>query len=407
MKVLVSAYACEPNRGSEPEVGWRWMTEMSKYHEIVVLTRANNKEVIESYIMEHPQACRGIRFVYFDLSDSFKKWKKRLNIHELYYILWQRKARKKIDELLAEENFDLMHMVTFASFRYPVFLNRLAVPVVWGPVGGAEIAPWSLLWYRLCFPACGKEVIRNLATTFSSMAVRWVDPTRTSGGRVIASTPRTQAILERKGIQSRLMPTIGLNVKQDSPVIDPPSVSGGLKFIFVGRLVLLKGVYLLIEAFAKADISNASLTIVGDGCERRRLESMVDQFGISGRVNFLGQVSKNELPALYAQHHVVVGPSLYESGGYMVLEGFQQRRPAIVLDVGGPALSVDSSCGIKIPVGSGNDVVKHLADALCYYHQNPDQITIHGQAGYEKLERVYAWGEKSKIMAKVYYEAVS
>ena len=51
VKILLSAYACEPNKGSEPEVGWKWATTLSKLgHEVHVITRLNNKENIENYL---------------------------------------------------------------------------------------------------------------------------------------------------------------------------------------------------------------------------------------------------------------------------------------------------------------------------------------------------------------------
>ena len=40
---LVAAYACEPNEGSEPGVGWNWSIELSKYHNVIVITRENNR----------------------------------------------------------------------------------------------------------------------------------------------------------------------------------------------------------------------------------------------------------------------------------------------------------------------------------------------------------------------------
>lgn len=402
----MSAYACEPGKGSEPEVGWRWMSEMSKHHDVVVVTRANNREVIENYLKSHIDDYSGVQFVYFDLSDRLMKWKKRLGLHQLYYLLWQYNVRRLIDRVLDEKNVDLVHLVTFASFRYPVFLSRLKVPVVWGPVGGAEQAPWSLLWYRLRFPACIKEIIRNVATALSALLVPWIDPTRTSQGSVIASTPMTQAVLHRQGIDACLMPTIGVGLKQ--PIIEnaAPPISEGLRFIFVGRLVLLKGVHLLLDAFEKASLHNATLTIVGDGSERSHLEALAIKLGIGDRVKFVGQIPKQELAQLYAEHHVVVAPSLYESGGYMVLEGFQQCRPAIVLDVGGLAMSVDSNCGIKVPIGKGSEVVMGLADAMSYYQDNPESITKHGKSGYEKLNQIYAWSQKANQMVGVYSKAV-
>ena len=46
-KILVSAYSCEPNRGSEPGVGWTYVKEMSKYFDLIVLTRVDKRQIIE------------------------------------------------------------------------------------------------------------------------------------------------------------------------------------------------------------------------------------------------------------------------------------------------------------------------------------------------------------------------
>ena len=48
MKILISAYACEPNSGSEPEVGWSWIKALSKNNKnkITVITRKSNKKKI-------------------------------------------------------------------------------------------------------------------------------------------------------------------------------------------------------------------------------------------------------------------------------------------------------------------------------------------------------------------------
>ena len=51
LKILLSAYACEPNKGSEPEVGWKWATTLCRLgHEVHVVTKSNNKQNIEQYL---------------------------------------------------------------------------------------------------------------------------------------------------------------------------------------------------------------------------------------------------------------------------------------------------------------------------------------------------------------------
>ena len=55
MRILLSAYACEPNKGSEPEVGWKWAITLSKKgNEVYVITRKNNKNNIENFLKKKP-----------------------------------------------------------------------------------------------------------------------------------------------------------------------------------------------------------------------------------------------------------------------------------------------------------------------------------------------------------------
>ena len=46
MKILISAYACEPNRGSEPGVGWHTVWELAKNLEVWVLTRPDDVTIL-------------------------------------------------------------------------------------------------------------------------------------------------------------------------------------------------------------------------------------------------------------------------------------------------------------------------------------------------------------------------
>ena len=50
--IIVSAYSCEPLKGSEPAVGWNWVLELGKRNRVHVITRANNQTVIEQHLPE-------------------------------------------------------------------------------------------------------------------------------------------------------------------------------------------------------------------------------------------------------------------------------------------------------------------------------------------------------------------
>jgi hypothetical protein len=152
LKILLSAYACEPNKGSEPGVGWNWALELAKQnHRVCVLTRLSNRPSIESALASSGEV-PGLRFVYFDLPGWARWWKKGLRGIYLYYFLWQIGAFLAARELHKQDRFDLVHHVTFVSIRQPSFMGLLGIPFIFGPVGGGENTPWAL---RRSFPFRG------------------------------------------------------------------------------------------------------------------------------------------------------------------------------------------------------------------------------------------------------------
>ena len=61
LRVLVSAYACEPGRGSEPGVGWHWVREIARFNEVWVITRMNNRKAIETALAVLAGECEDVR----------------------------------------------------------------------------------------------------------------------------------------------------------------------------------------------------------------------------------------------------------------------------------------------------------------------------------------------------------
>src|SRR5689334_1608905 len=118
LRVLISAYACEPNKGSEPEVGWKWAMHMAQFHDVTVLTRSNNRAPIEKALSILPPDQRVPKFVYHDMGRFVLFLKKAFGITQIYYILWQKSAHKVIADLHKRECYDLMHHLTFAAYRY-------------------------------------------------------------------------------------------------------------------------------------------------------------------------------------------------------------------------------------------------------------------------------------------------
>jgi len=117
-----------------------------------------------------------------------------------------------------------------------------------------------------------------------------------------------------------------------------------LIILFVGRLVRVKGVDDLIQAFAllPEDLrSRSQLWIVGAGEEESSLHTLTHRLGISERVRFWGSVPNGDLPNYYASADLFVGPSIVtregqeEGQGVVFLEAFAARLCVLTTRTGG------------------------------------------------------------------------
>jgi len=205
----MSAYACEPGKGSEPEVGWQWAMRMARFHDVTVLTRANNRAAIEPAVAAMPAGKPLPEFVYHDLSPQWTSLKRRLGVTQLYYVMWQRSARALIRAFGGKPaHFDLLHHTTFASYRYPTAITGHGIPTVWGPVGGMESVPLAhVSWSHP--RSLARELARNAGTRFSAPQL---DRCVAAGGLHAGAGQHEamQRALTELGIDSTLMPTIGM-----------------------------------------------------------------------------------------------------------------------------------------------------------------------------------------------------
>src|SRR6266571_2530702 len=120
LKILISAYACEPGEGSEPGVGWNVAVEAARRHEVWVITRANNRRVIEAELARNPIPT--LQMVYHDLPRWTRWWKRGARGTRLYYYLWQLALYPVIRRLDRKIRFDVTHHVTFVNYWMPSLL---------------------------------------------------------------------------------------------------------------------------------------------------------------------------------------------------------------------------------------------------------------------------------------------
>jgi glycosyltransferase involved in cell wall biosynthesis len=404
LKVLMSAYACEPNKGSEPEVGWQWALQMARFHDVTVLTRANNRVAIEQELAALQGTIPLPRFVYHDEGPFFLRLKKRFRAVRSYYVLWQISAWKIIHRLQAENSYDLLHHVTFAGFRYRTAIWGHGVPTIWGPIGGVESIPWQLLpwkYPRSLFP----EVARNLNNLLQSAPFHVLPKRAQTTTVTLVSTQEMERTFRQLGFKTTLMPTIGLQTSR--PNTRPrPQRTGPLKLLFVGNVITLKGIDFAIEALHESG-TNATLTVVGSGNFMASVRKLAARLGLEQRVEFRGRLPRQETLNLYSHFDLFVLPTLHDTGGYAVIEAMFHGLPVVCLDCGGPRLAVKDGAGVRVPLGSRKQVISGLAGAFRQYDQNRALLLEHGRTARAIIEQEYDWDKKGLRLNAIYEHAAA
>lgn len=128
----------------------------------------------------------------------------------------------------------------------------------------------------------------------------------------------------------------------------------GTQLMFVGRLSAVKGVPVLLEAFAQARAArpDLQLTLVGDGPDRAALEAEAAGRGLTEAVSFTGYRSQAEVAGMLAQHDVLVLPSFAEGVPVVLMEAAAAAMPVIATAVGGVGELVrHDDTGLMVPPG--------------------------------------------------------
>jgi glycosyltransferase involved in cell wall biosynthesis len=394
MKILMSAYSCEPGVGSERGVGWNMAIEAAKYHQVWVLTRPDeSKQAIEAELKSRP--IPNLHFIYFTLpfwQDSLR-WGQS-GAMQIHYYLWQIQAYFVARKLHRELDFDIAHHVTFVKYSSPSLLSLLPIPFVWGPVGGGESAPMSF-WADFSLKNKLYETLRWLWRSIGEL-----DPfARTTAQRSTIAYAATEdtAILIRKMGAPRVEVAAGIALSQ--PDIErlaqcPPPIQSPIRFLGIARLLHWKGIHLGLRAFALANLADAEYWLLGEGPELERLQALAIDLGIADRVKFCGLQTPSAVQIQLGQCSALVHPSLHDSGGFVCLEAMAAGRPAIQ--------QVTAATGFKVPAHDPVQAVAALAEAMIQIATNQDLRVQMGKAGQQRVKNYYSWEARGKSLANTY-----
>jgi glycosyltransferase involved in cell wall biosynthesis len=185
-----------------------------------------------------------------------------------------------------------------------------------------------------------------------------------------------------------------------SPMPDPPV---SFCFIKLHRHVYGPDILLRAFAFARREMPDIRLTVVGTGDMSAQLERMVHTLDLEPSVKFVGLIPHERIYSLLQDHHIMVMPSREEAFGVAVLEAAACGRPTIASRVGGvPEVLRDGETGLLVPPGNKTA----LAQAMLRLARDPKTCRSLGETGRAMVQEKFLWSESLDSMSQLYESVI-
>lgn len=403
LKVLISAYACEPERGSEPGVGWGWAHSLALYVDVTVVTRANNRSKIEAWNATRDKG-NGFRILYYDPPRWLLWLKKRRLPVNLFYLCWQWGVRRMI--MKCQDDFDIIHHITFNSMMLPGLWWKTRIPVVLGPLGGTSRIRKE---YKALF---GKYLLKELIREkllLSWKFLPWIRKSLSHSSLVLCANSQTMGTIgKRYANKTRLMLEAGIH-EESLGIARDQSGDQCVRIIWIGTIEPWKAPTLAIKGFAKAVAQlggqvHCSLDIVGDGRLKDRSVRLVKELGIEERVIFHGWLSQDRAQHMIRVSSILLFSSVKDTSGNVVLEAMSQGLPVVCLNHQGVADITTEETAIRVSPGTVEDTENGIARAIVGLAVDPTLRHRMGEAGLERIRERYVWKKKAERVARWYRE---
>lgn len=194
----------------------------------------------------------------------------------------------------------------------------------------------------------------------------------------------------------------------DPSVFSPAESSKGedLRVLSVGNLIPIKGHDVLLRAFAQIapEFPRAMLDVIGDGPERKRLNELAHELGISNRVHLLGRRSRQQVAESMRRCAVFALPSSYEGLGCVYLEAMSSGKS--VIGCRGQGISEIIRQGMNgFLVGAGND--KELALVLGMLLRDERKRQTIGVAARDTILDRFTLQQQAEHLARIYRECAA
>lgn len=404
LKILISAYACSPNMGSEPGMAWNWCVHLANYCELHIITEGEFRDKIEATLLTLPQGAN-MRFYYNPVSNEVRKmcWNQGDWRFYKHYKSWQYKTYELAKSIIEKKRIDILHQLNMIGFREPGYLWKIeGMPFIWGPVDAKERFPTEYLQEE------GLKTqlfirLKNFITKWQLRNSQRVSKAVKKASFVVSASSNSMYSFKKYfGIYSPLINETGCNI------FDVPEKVMEHKDFFdvlwVGKIDIRKQLALAIKSLSVVSNKNIRLHIVGSG-DDTYYKRLANHLNVLERCFWHGIQSHSEVQDIMQANDILLFTSVAEGTPHVVLEAIGNRLPVLCFDTCGQGDAINDSVGRKIKLSSPEQSAKEFAVHLDYLASNRELLKELSQNCKERQLEL-SWDKKAKQMVELYQKCL-
>jgi glycosyltransferase involved in cell wall biosynthesis len=413
MNVLISAIACAPHSGSEPYFGWSAVNALARDHKLCVMTCPRQRPELEQAAAEGLVPAN-VRFVYaghFDeyhpnrMMARFQSWKE--------YIHFSKEILPLAKQLHETERFDLVHHITYATWRVASPLWQLGIPFVFGPIGGNEQFPLRL--FPILSPAAAAFEVARMASNVASRFSPGVRACIRRAAHVFVANAETEQLVKSMRVSgdgvSRLMATFHSEekVRAFTRFATDKKMDGPLRLFAAGNMEGRKGVALALQSLARAKKAGVNFVyrLGANGPEIPHLKRLAAKLDLSREVLFADNLHGEDYQRELGATHIYLLPSLRDSAPVTLTEAMLAGCVPVVADGGGPGIMVAEGCGYKIPANSSGQMVDQITETLLAIDRDRTIIPIKGGCAAKRIATHFTEENYRRTVNQVYQNLIN
>lgn len=408
LSILINAYACSPNMGSEPGMAWNWCVNLAQYCELHIITEGEFQKNIENVLPTLPQS-KNMHFYYNPVSEKIRKmcWNQGDWRFYYYYQKWQKSTLQIAKRITQQTHIDIIHQLNMVGFREPGYLWKIEKPLIWGPIAGIGSIPYSFL-KEAGMKHTAFFLLKNFITKLQLQYSPSVRQIIKKAKYTITATPEAQSAIQ-KIYKIRTIPINETSCFNKEGITDTKKDNDMFDILWVGRFIFTKQLKLALETISQLkELKGIRFHIVGQAFtdeETQTYHKYADSLGISNICKWYNFIPNKEVHLLMQKCHLFFFTSIFEATSTVILEAITNHLPIICFDCCGFGPIVSNEIGIKITLTNPKQAITDFTEKIkyLYYHRNILQTL--SEACKQRQEEL-SWNRKALQIIELYKKAL-